>query len=339
MPYYNNTNVIKSTKIATLTGVYDTDYARHNKVAAPGGGALIAINFALSEDNTTNTALPGTQARYAASPGTIIPTTLNYAFNSGYHYFDLPAGTYSVLIKGAEGSGNNHGLGAIINATLVVVASTRFVALVGNYGTGQYSGGGMTAIALRNSGSFDVYTSAIPILVAGGGGGGYGSQATVGLQAWGGSVDDDPTIRRGVATDGPGGLGVYDGGAAFSNVYSPIRYNNVTGVQGDVGAQHFVWGGLGGRATACETIFTGGFGGGGGACPGGGGGYYGGKAGGDSPSQSQGGGGTSYRLASGSVAYISSWSGGGGNGNTAATFSGYNGTNKGSGGFFSITPV
>lgn len=331
MPYYtDNTGIIKATKVSTLTGVYDIDYARQNLIVVPAG-PTIAINFATQGSNTS---LPGLQATYASSPGSVIPATVNYVFDAGYHYFDLPAGTYTVVIKGAEGSGNYHGLGAVINATMVVTATTRFVALVGNYGTGSYGAGGMTAIALRNTGSLDVYTSAIPILVAGGGGGGY-SLNTVLANA--GQVDDDPTVRRGVSTDN-----VYDGGAAFSNVYAPMRYINVAGTQGDVGAQHFVWGGLGGRGTPCLNGASGGyggFGGGGGNCPGGGGGYYGGKAGGDTPAGSPGGGGTSYRLSSGSVAYISAWSSGGYNGFTAASIPEYNMSNRGSGGFFSITPA
>lgn len=335
MPYYtDNTGIIKSTKVSTLTGVYDIDYARLNSAVSGGGGtSQIAINFAT--DGTSSSG-PGTQAGYAASLGTVIPLSANYVFISGYHYFDLIPGTYTVVIRGAEGSGNNHGLGAVINATMVVVLASRFVALVGNYGTGLYGGGGMTAIALRNAAT-DVYTSAIPILVAGGGGGGY--DQTVTYQAWAGQTTDDPTIRRGIATDNSN-VGVYDGGGAFSNVYSPMRLTGVTGVQGDVGAQHFVWGGLGGRNTPCG-VGHGGFGGGGGACPGGGGGYYGGKGGGDIPAQSPGGGGTSYRLESGGTAYISAWSSGGWQGTTAGSGTTWTvGTaNIGKGGFFSINPA
>ena len=334
MPYYtDNTGIIKSTKTSSLTGVYDIDYARQNKVTV-AAGPLIAINFALSEDNSSNTALPGTQARYAASPGTIISTTISYSFNAGYHYFTLQPGTYAVVIKGAEGSGNHHGLGTIINATLVVTNTSRFVALVGNYGTGAFGGGGMTAIAVTNSAS-DIYTSATAILVAGGGGGGYSITTQL---SWGGTTANDPIVRRGIATDN-NNVGVYDSGAAFYNVYNPSRYGPVVGVQGDVGAQHFVWGGLGGRATSCGTSSTGGFGGGGGSCPGGGGGYYGGKGGGDTPAGSPGGGGTSYRLATPSTSYISSWSDGGGNGNTGPQVDQYSYVIPGIGGFFSITPA
>lgn len=330
MPYYtDNTNLIGPAKVSSRTGVHDTDYARLNPVG-PAGSPAIAINFATN--GTSNTAVPGSAAQYLASPGTNIPASVGYYFDLGYHYFNLLPGTYSVLIKGAEGSGTNHGLGAIINATLVVVSAARFVALVGNYGTGQYCAGGMTALALRNAG-IDSYTTAIPILVAGGGGGGYNQNT---LTSWGGTTANDPYTRKGLATDGPGGVGLYDGGAAFSNVYSPIRYNNVTGVLGDIGAQHFIWGGLGGRAVNCGSGVTGGFGGGGGSCPAGGGGFYGGKAGGENPSGSPGGGGTSYRLESGSIAYISTWSDGGGNGVASGN---YSNTNPGSGGFLSITPV
>jgi hypothetical protein len=321
MPYYtDNTSLIGPAKLISQTAIYDVDYARINPIST--GSPAMAINFAIG----TNVAFPGTQAAYGSSTGTIIPAGINYVFANGYHYFTLQPGTYAVNIKGAEGSGQNHGRGAVIDATLVVTEAARFVALVGNYGSGNYGGGGMTAIALRNAAN-DGYATAIPVLVAGGGGGGYSFSTP---QADAGHIQDSPTIRRGAATDG-GGLGNYDGGAAFLNVYAPLHYSNVTGTQGGVGAQHFVWGGLGGRTDMCGQGW-GGFGGGAGTCPGGGGGYYGGKAGGDSPSGSPGGGGTSYRLATPGIAYISNW-----------LNAGYNGASTilipYAGGFFSITPV
>ena len=248
-------------------------------------------------------AYPGTQGDYAAI--STIPTTANYVFSSGYHYFDISAGSYSVTIKGAEGSSTAHGYGATIIATMVVASATRLVALVGNPASGNYSAGGMSAIALRNAAS-DIYTSAVPVVVAGGGGGGY---ANADAQRDGGDISWPSTTRRGTSIQQN-----YDGGAAFNNVYTPEVYPNTTGGQGSNAAQHWVWGGRGGVTTPCGAT-QGGFGGGGGSCPAGGGGYYGGKPGGDNPSGTSGGGGTSYRATSGTC-YISTWADGSLNGST-----------------------
>lgn len=281
----------------------------------PGVDAgIIWSNLVLnSVSGNSGPAYPGTQQQYESVSGTVIPLASNYAFNSGYHYFDIGTGTYSVSIQGAEGSGAQHGFGAIISATMVVSQPTRLVAIVGNPGAGNYTGGGMSAIALRNTGS-DIYTSAVPVLVAGGGAGGYiyfHSELDAGGVNW------TSTTRRGQSTDrGDGRGGVYDGGAAFNDVYTPEIYANTEGGQGSVAAQHWVWGSRGGIQPACGTDVSrqGGFGGGGGSCPAGGGGYYGGKAGGNNPTHYGGGGGTSYRATSGTV-YISAWSDAGVNGN------------------------
>lgn len=254
-------------------------------------------------------AYPGTQAEYAATA--TIPATSNYAFSSGYHFFDINDGTYSVRIKGAEGSGNQHGWGADITATLIVLQQTRMVALIGNPASGNYSGGGGTFLAITSG---NVYSSATALLVAGGGGGGY-STSHGDMDA--GGTSHNSTTRRGSSTDrGDSRGGAYDGGAAFSNVYNTEMYSSTEGGQGSNAAQHFVWGGLGGIQPACGGGQQGGFGGGGGGCPAGGGGFYGGKPGGNSPGQYGGGGGTSYRLSSGSIAYISAWSDVGTNGSS-----------------------
>ena len=254
-------------------------------------------------------AYPGTQAEYA--PLASIPSGTDYSFDSGYHYFNMVAGTYSVRIKGAEGSGGQHGYGADISANIEVSQTTRMVALIGNAGSGPYGGGGGTFIAITTG---NTYTTATALLVAGGGGGGYNSFHD---QLDGGDTSWTPTTRRGNSTDrGDGRGGTYDGGAAFSAVYNTETYPSTEGGQGSVAAQHFVWGGRGGIQTACGAG-QGGFGGGGGSCPAGGGGYYGGKAGGNSPTAYGGGGGTSYRLSSGAIAFISSW-----------TYIGTNGTSR-----------
>jgi hypothetical protein len=256
-------------------------------------------------------AYPGTQGQYAALAS--IPSGTNYSFDSGYHYFDMVPGTYSVRIKGAEGSGTQHGYGADISATITVSQTTRMVALIGNAGSGSYGGGGGTFLAITTG---NTYTTATALLVAGGGGGGYTSFHD---QLDGGDTSWTPTTRRGNSTDrGDGRGGTYDGGAAFSAVYNPELNPSTEGGQGSTAAQHFVWGGRGGIHTNCGSGAgqQGGFGGGGGSCPGGGGGYYGGKAGGNAPGQYGGGGGTSYRLSSGAIAFIPSWTYVGTNGTT-----------------------
>lgn len=253
---------------------------------------------------TLGPAYPGEQAQYAALA--TIPAAANYSFADGYHYFDLYPGTYNVRIKGAEGSGSQHGYGADISATISVLQLTRMVALIGNAGAGSYGGGGGTFLAITTG---DTFASATALLVAGGGGGGYSSFNSY-VDA--GDTNWSPTTRRGSATTGQ-----YDGGASFSNVYNPEIYNATTGTQGSTCAQHFVWGGLGGRETPCGSGPTqqGGFGGGGGACPAGGGGFYGGKPG-TSSGQTGGGGGTSYRLTTGSIAIVPTWTYNGTNGTT-----------------------
>lgn len=262
-------------------------------------------------------AYPGSVSDYASTA--VIPTAAAYSFNSGFHYFNIGPGTYSVNIRGAEGSGSEHGYGAIILATLVVTATTRLVAIVGNPGTGSYSGGGMTALAIRSDSS-DTYTGATPLLVAGGGGGGYSSRNS---EADAGGTSWTPTTRRGTSTT------EYDAGASFPNIGDVSIYSNSFSGQGGAGAQHWVWGALGGRTTPCGSD-QGGFGGGGGSCPAGGGGYYGGKAGG---SGYGGGGGTSYRLSTVGTCYISTWSDVGTNGSSR-------GSNPGTaGGSFTITSV
>lgn len=285
-----------------------------NGIVQRSAGAAVAWNNLILNwtAGASGRAYPGTQSQYATSGDTVIPVASNYTFSSGYHYFDISPGTYSVNIQGAEGSGSQHGYGAIITATMVVAQTTRLVAIVGNPGNGSYSGGGMSAIAIRNASS-DTYTSAIPLLVAGAGSGGYSSSHS---EMDAGGVSWSPTTRRGTSTDrGDGRGGTYDGGAAFNNVYTPELYSSTQGGQGSQAAQHWVWGSRGGIATPCGNE-QGGFGGGGGSCPAGGGGYYGGKAGGNSPDARGGGGGTSYRLSSGSFAYISSWSDAGLNGSS-----------------------
>lgn len=266
-------------------------------VAVPFTGLTLTLNS--TSVGTSARHLPPSSVSTYTSDGSILPTGTIYS--SGYFYFTLPAGTYSVVMKGAEGSGNGHGYGATLNAVLVCTASTRMVAIIGQAGSGQYSGGGMSALAMTAGGA-DTYAGATPVLVAGGGGGGYGG---IGPQSDAGDTSWSPTTRRNNNTGcSTYGGGVYDAGAPFINNAHDVSNYNCT--VGGAAAVAFTAGATGGTQAACGSNVPGGFGGGGGGCPAGGGGYYGGLAGGDTPSATGGGGGTSYRATSGTV-YVSAW--------------------------------
>lgn len=280
-----------------------------------GGGWSSSLNIKANVD-TSVIALsarsePPPVTAYTGLGSWSMPPEANWVYSNGYHYFDILEGSYSVAIGGAEGSGNSHGYGAMISATLIVEQPARLVALAGLPGSGSYSGGGMSAVAICNSG--DNYTNVDALIVAGGGGGGYtallGSQ-DAGQTTW------PATSQRGSFSDCSGLDGVYDGGASFYTGVHPIRAYNCLTNQSQR-AYCFVEGGRGGTSTGCGPV-PGGFGGGGGSCPAGAGGYYGGAAGGNSPNQSGGGGGTSYRRSSGPVR-ISSWSDVGLNGSGRTT--------------------
>ena len=272
-----------------------------------GGGTFTGLTLALSGSSiadSTRASPPASTSTYT-SAGSVLPADATYS--AGYVYFNIYPGTYTVQIKGAEGSGTQHGFGATINATMVSSVTARMIALLGQAGSGNYSGGGMSALALSAGG--DTYVGATPILVAGGGGGGY---STLQPEGDGGGTSWSPTTRRGLNTDCPTyGGGVYDAGAPFNSAFHSVSIYSCT--VGSGAARAFLSGALGGTVTACGGSVQGGFGGGGGSCPAGGGGYYGGLAGGNSPSAQGGGGGTSYRLTSGGV-YISAWSDGSLNG-------------------------
>ena len=273
--------------------------------AAPFTGTLTlnSASVAVASRNSP----PASVSTYTTD-GSVLPTGTVYS--GGYFYFTLPAGTFTVVMKGAEGSGPNHGYGATINATVVCTTSTRMVAIIGQAGSGVYSAGGMSALAITAGGA-DTYAGATPVLVAGGGGGGYtflGSESDAGGTSW------TPTTRRTNNTECPTyGGGVYDAGAPFTSGAYTVSRNSCTVGAGVAVA--FTAGATGGSVTDCSGTEKGGFGGGGGSCPGGGGGYYGGTAGGNSPQQYGGGGGTSYRATSGTV-YVSAWSDGALNGSS-----------------------
>lgn len=271
-------------------------------VGTSGGASFTGLTLTLAGASIPDNerANPPASVSTYTSLGSVLPADAVYS--AGYFYFDIDPGTYTVQIKGAEGSGTNHGFGVTINATMVSSVTARMIALIGQAGAGSYSGGGMSALALSAGG--DTYAGATPILIAGAGGGGYTYLPSEGD---GGNTSWTPTTRRGTSTGcATYGGGTYDAGAPFNPAFHTVSAYSCT-INSNA-AQAFLDGARGGITTTCGGG-QGGFGGGGGSCPGGGGGYYGGFAGGDAPTQTGGGGGTSYRLTSGGV-YISTWSDG-----------------------------
>lgn len=299
-----NTNLV-ATSNTSASGMWQLEEqfqaAATSSWPVPTPPALTPLITIPGTVNASGNQYAPTQAEYTTA-GMSYPSTISYAFSSGYHYFTIPAGTFNVNIRGAEGSGTNHGYGANLIATLVATSSVRLIALVGSRGAGAYAGGGGSFLAIAPV--TDTYSGSTALLVAGGGGGGYSSLGTysdAGGTAW------TSTSRRSNNTDcATYGGGVYDAGAGFSSSFHTVSIYSCT--TGGAAAHFFDTNGTGGVTSSCGSNY-GGFGGAGGGCPGGGGGYYGGTAGGNTPSQTGGGGGTSYRLTSG-TAYISSWSDG-----------------------------
>ncbi|KAL9963246.1 hypothetical protein ACROYT_G032427 [Oculina patagonica] len=178
--------------------------------------------------------------------------------------------------SGGQGSyGRAGGKGAKVNGYVTLAKGAKLVVLVGQrgYSQSQYhsgSGGG---------GTFVVYFSGSPFLVAGGGGGGTfqdgfpgndhvnGSGTNgAGSNGDGGFVCEhsDPSFLP----DSGSGAGIHGNGGCFESGKSCGK------ILCDKGGQSFIDGGQGGEQSNCPGGF-----GGGGACgtfPGGGGGYSGG---------------------------------------------------------------
>lgn len=242
-------------------------YRRYGPTSSP---SLINVRFNANSSSTNYSAPSNAQLQAAETYTLGNATTIGLTYGNGFRYFSLNAGSYTVTISGANGSGTQHGYGIILTGTLTLPSTTNLVALVGHNGTGSYSGGGMSALAIGTS-----YTTATALFVAGGGGGGYSSFNT-NLDAKAAS-----TAVPATCTDF-----AYDSGAGFTA-------NGARSYSGSGLAQSFRNGGQGGVSTSCGSVY-GGFGGGGGSCPAGGGGYVGGYAGGNSPSAVGGSGGSSY---------------------------------------------
>jgi gliding motility-associated-like protein len=265
---------------------------------------------------------------YPGSTGTYYAGALSSGVSSGSQTFDytgsivnftVPAGVTSLVItaKGAQGgsySSGTGGNGASMAGTFSVTAGQVLSILVGQHptGSGIYAGGGGgTFVALGAS-----YTTATPLIVAGGGGGASTGTGGAGSTSTSGSGPAPGTSGNGAPGTlcGGGGGGFYtSGGADTKN----------TGANVCPGGSGFQQGGAGGILSGYQS---GGFGGGAssnylGMCNmlgGAGGGYSGGSGFNSISSQPAGYGGGSYN---GGTSQSNSVSGTGGNGQVVISYS------------------
>ncbi|NVO01300.1 MAG: hypothetical protein HXX09_01225 [Bacteroidetes bacterium] len=264
----------------------------------PGGTSQIS---AISTGNTINwytTSTGGTSigssasgANYAVSPGgtttyyaeaqSISAGTQTFNYTGSIVNWTVPAGITSVNItaKGASGgyvSGSTAGNGSTMSGTFATVPGQIFSILVGQspgLTTLYPAGGGGTYVGLGSSN-----TTATPLIVAGGGGAGYGGYT--GLSA--GITVDATGTSPGTGGNGAPAGGCTGGGGGFYSSGGTDTYYGFTGGAG------FQQGGTGGQAsvTYIASYQVGGFGGGApadyvGSCnqfAGNGGGYNGGSA-------------------------------------------------------------
>ena len=208
-------------------------------------------------------------------------------------------GTYKITAYGAQGGGDDGGLGAKMSGDFYLTQSTVIKILVGQRGVAYeyvdyydnstwYAGGGGGTYVVKNGATNE---SGIYVIAGGGGGSHYadnskrhGSTATSGNSGDGSDEGSGGTNGNGGGGDvrGPGGGGFYTNGADAGDSEGGDAYLN---------------GGLGGNG---EDDCEGGFGGGGGPDGygnydyGGGGGGYSGGGGGGGAGYYCGGGGGSY---------------------------------------------
>lgn len=210
--------------------------------------------------------------------------------------------TYTIEVAGAQGGGNNGGMGANIKGDFALTTGDTLKLLVGQMGTTAIVSS--TASSSGGGGSFVTLSDNTPLIIAGGGGGNQG--ATV-ATAHGSNLNDGQT-GYGLNTIGAGGTSG-NGGIASPNSGGGggLLTNGTTGANGgpNEGGHSFLNGGEGGDESIGSPTYptaSGGFGGGGTATntgwrSGGGGGGYSGGGGGNTNSVSTdcaGGGGGSY---------------------------------------------
>ena len=239
---------------------------------------------------TTGYAGPTLAACISAYSGTTWAANTEYFTvqgpSNGIQKWLIPeTATYTIEVAGARGwSGRTgYGNGAILRGNIELIAGDYLLIAVGQEGVGAYAGGGGTFV-----GTGTIYSSATPVIVAGGGSGGYSSAST--------ENHGRTTIKGGICSAVPANAPGDNGHAGADSLSGSTSYDPGAGWI-DGGRQYdgtynkgFLEGAAGGNAASCGTG-PGGFGGGGGSCPAAGGGYSGGAAGGSSHG---GGGGGSY---------------------------------------------
>jgi Secretion system C-terminal sorting domain/Ig-like domain CHU_C associated len=210
----------------------------------------------------TNCAVTGrtgpTQANVdAAYSASILNGNVNITTQGIQEWIVPYTATYSIEVAGAQGGGDNGGLGATMQGDFMLTAGDTLKILVGQEGTAltssrdDYSGGG---------GSFVTDYSNTPLIIAGGGGGAEISGV--------GSIGQTTTA----GSDGTGGNYNGVGGTAGSGgTYDNITTDGGAGLLGDGGSgnpnpapQAFINGGEGGsNSYGSGASADGGFGGGG----------------------------------------------------------------------------
>jgi hypothetical protein len=223
---------------------------------------------------------------------TDLPYTYVTMQTQGIQLWTVPvSGTYEIIAAGAGIGHGTRGRGAIVRTVHTLTAGQRLKILVGQRPADTISGAGGTFVATDSN---------VPILVAGGGGGGFNIFPTQN----GGTQDGVLTTSGSAAKSGAGGTNKGAGANSNESITGGAGFTtnaSLTGGGRTYRASSFIEGGVGGR-TVNINDFRGGFGGGGYAFSfsgAGGGGYSGGAAGesqGFPDSQSSGGGGGSYDI-------------------------------------------
>jgi Secretion system C-terminal sorting domain/Ig-like domain CHU_C associated len=243
-----------------------------------------SINQTYSFTNCAVTGRTGpTQANVdAAYSASLLNGNVNITTQGIQEWIVPYTATYSIEVAGAQGGGDNGGLGANMQGDFMLTEGDTLKIVVGQEGapvdalsTASSSGGG---------GSFVVLFDNTPLIIAGGGGGNQGTTVATSH----GAILTSGQTGYGTATVGPGGVSG-NGGTASPNSGGGggLLTNGTSGTNGGTneGGHAFLNGGEGGIGNLSLSSMSGGFGGGGSAtntgwrCGGGGGGYSGGGGG------------------------------------------------------------
>ena len=210
-------------------------------------------------------------------------------------YNVLTTGLYDFTVAGAQGGGASGGLGALLGGQVSLTAGMTLQIVVGGRGVNGDPNPGGTIGSGGGGGSF-VFVSgdSQPLIVAGGGGAGFGARSGTNAQT---GINGTAGVGGGAAgTSGTGGGGGTSGIGGNGGGAAGWLGNGTSGVGSDGGGGGFgpaTFAGGAGDALDGAPFPKGGFGGagGGGRIGGGGGGGYSGGGGG---TVGGGGGGGSY---------------------------------------------